>query len=129
MRFLRNLMGGDWLASVLTGAFYTAVVARMDKPHPILAVSVFGAVYALAVHGLMSLFGVRRWGWVVAGMLCGPLPAAILMPHNLERPEERGGAILAALLLGIFLGLVRWAREARREAQAAARPVLGDPGE
>lgn len=129
MRVLSRLRSGDWLASVLTGVFFATVVGRIDRPHPILAVALLGAVYALAVHGLMSLFGVRRWGWVVAGILCGPLPAALLASASPDKADERGGAILVALILGILLGLVRWAREARREAAAGAPADPDSAGE
>lgn len=129
MRLVSRLLRGDWLASVLTGVFFATVVGRIDKPHPILAVALLGGVYALAVHGLMSFFGVRRWGWVVAGILCGPLPAALLVSSDPAKGDERGGAILVALILGILLGLVRWAREARREASAGAGPRPDSVGE
>lgn len=114
MRRLRAWLAGDWAASVWTGAVFGLLVGRLQEPNPILVVMAFGGLYALAVHGLMSLFGVRRWGWLVAGALAGPLPFALLWAHGRVTQDERGGGIVVGVLLGLLLGLVRWARESRR---------------
>ncbi|HVS19847.1 MAG TPA: hypothetical protein VMT18_14675, partial [Planctomycetota bacterium] len=74
------------------------------------------------------LFGLRRWGWIVAGLVSGPVPYALLWSHQ-GSPEERGGGVLAGMLLGILLGLVRWAREARRADRPASAIESGEPAE
>lgn len=114
LRGVRTWLSGDWLVSVWTGALFGLLVGRLEEPHPILAVMLFGGLYALAVHGLMGLFGVRRWGWLVAGALSGSVPFALLWAHAVATQEERGGGIAVGIVLGLVLGLVRWAREARR---------------
>jgi hypothetical protein len=125
MRRLRALLAGDWLVSVWTGAVFGLLIGRLEQPNPILVVMAFGGLYALAVHGLMGLFGVRRWGWLVAGVLAGPFPFALLFAHGRVTQDERGGGIAMGMLLGLLLGLVRWAREARR-AEGALRGVGAD---
>jgi len=124
---VRRWLAGDWVASMWTGALLALAVGRIEKPNPVPGLLLLGAAYALAVHGLMMLFGVRRWGWVVAGLLCGPAPFALLMAHGVPAGEAGGGVVLGALL-GVLLGLVRWAREARR-ADRAARGAASDAGD
>jgi hypothetical protein len=123
---LRSLLRGDWAASVLTGVFFTLVLLRIEEPHGRFEVALVGAVYALCVHGLMGLFGVRRWGWAVAGFLAGPVPLAILSTPKPEEAGERAGILLLAALFGLLIGLVRWAREARRSDRAAGENELDD---
>ena len=123
---LRALFAGDWLISVWTGALFGLLVGRLEVDHPILGVMLFGGLYALAVHGLMGLFGVRRWGWLVAGALSGPVPFAVLWAHAVDGQDERGGGIAVGIVLGLALGLVRWAREARRSDRALGANGLDD---
>lgn len=129
MRRLRATLAGDWLVSVWTGAAFGLLIGRLEMPNPILVVMAFGGLYALAVHGLMGLFGVRRWGWLVAGLLAGPIPFALLFAHGRVTQDERGGGIAMGMLLGLLLGLVRWAREARRADGALGGAGAGDPTE
>lgn len=129
MRRLRAWLSGDWLISVWTGAVFGLLIGRLEQPNPILAVMAFGGLYALAIHGLMGLFGVHRWGWLVAGALSGPFPFALLWAHGQVTPDERGGGILVGVVLGLVLGLVRWAREARRSDRTARGVVASDRAE
>jgi hypothetical protein len=129
MRRLRALLAGDVLVSVWTGAVFGLLVGRLEQPNPILVVMAFGGLYSLAVHGLMGLFGVRRWGWIVAGALSGPFPFALLWAHGRVTQDERGGGIAVGMLLGIVLGLVRWAREARRAEGPPRGAGAGDRSE
>lgn len=122
---LRRWLAGDWVVSVWTGALVALVVGRIERPHPVPGLLLLGGLYALAVHGLMQLFGLRRWGWVVAGLVSGPVPFALLWSQQGGSAEERGGGVVAGLLLGVLLGLVRWARESRR-ADRTAPPSASD---
>lgn len=126
MRRLRSFLSGDWPISVWTGAVFGLLIGRLEAPNPILSVMAFGGVYALAIHGLMGIFGVQRWGWLVAGALSGPLPFALLWAHGEVTPDERGGGIAVGVVFGMVLGLVRWAREARRADRASGSNASND---
>jgi hypothetical protein len=65
----------------------------------------FGTTYGLAVFGVMRLFETRAGGNLVAGLLAGHLPAALLLGAAAGR-EERGGLLPA----GALLGALEWAR-------------------
>jgi hypothetical protein len=126
----KRVSAGGWWAALWAGAFFFVFVGRLEESHPIGQMAIFGALYALAVHGLMHVFGVRRWGWVVAGFLCGPLPASILWEPRPDQSEERAGGLLVSLIFGVLLGLLQWAREARAVGAAACPdPTTARPGE
>ena len=113
---LRRSLGGFGTA-MLAGGLFAVFVGRMGpetgRAHvPLLLV--FGAVYGLAVLGLMRLFGTRKGGHAVAGLLAGPLPAALLLGAA-EGQEERGGLLLAGALLGLLIGLLEWVRPRAEE--------------
>lgn len=126
MRRLRALLSGDWLISVWTGALFGLVIGRLSVPDHVPAAMLFGGLYALAIHGLMGLFGVRRWGWLVAGALSGPFPFALLLVRGSMSQDDRGGGILVGIVLGLLLGCVRWARESRRADEAPGRGAAGE---
>lgn len=113
MERLRRWCGGLWTA-MLTGAFFLLVIGRLDAadPKPVGSFLVFGALYGVAVLGLIRLLGARSWGHVVAGLLSGPVPAAVLSEASADA-GERGGMALATALLGVMIGLMEWQRRAR----------------
>ena len=77
------------------------------------ALALGGALYGLAVLGLMRVFGARRWGLAIAGLLAGPVPAAVLFVSAQTSKEERGGVVFLGCVLGLLLGLLEWNRSAR----------------
>ncbi len=101
---------GGWSTAVLAGAFFFLATGRIADPTQTqrLALLVMGALYGLAVLGLLRLFRVRGFGLVVAGMLAGPVPLALLMPVP-ENPADIGILWLAAVL-GALIGALEWMR-------------------
>ncbi len=115
MRKLRRWTSG-WANAMLAGCFFWVVVLRVAEPQPLLHLALFGALHGLAVLLLMRLFAVRSWGLAVAGVLCGPLPLAVLTQPSAAKADEWGGAVMAGMLLGVLIGLLEWARLSRVEA-------------
>lgn len=72
--------------------------------------AVIGALYGLAVLGLIRLLQPRRWGYLIAGLLAGPVPAAVLVMPMSEKSDDRAGLWVAAALLGLAIGLMEWGR-------------------
>lgn len=109
MRRLRRI-AVDALPSMLAGAFYMLALGRiLDEGGERLGLLLWGALYGLAVVGLVRLFRVAPFGYVVAGFLCGPVPAALLIQEPIAA-EERGGYWFVLALLGLFVGALEWAR-------------------
>lgn len=108
-----------WGTAMLTGAFAFVVGGRLGSA-PLPGLAVGGALYGLAVLGLIRLFPVRGWGLPVAGLLCGPVPISLLAGRGGE-PGERFGVALIFAGLGLLLGLLEWARQSRAESDAKGR--------
>ncbi|MCE9593255.1 MAG: hypothetical protein K8S98_03580 [Planctomycetes bacterium] len=87
------------------------LLAKGELAHP-LGLALLGALYALAVLGLMRVFGARRWGLAVAGVLCGPTPVALLAGTD-SSGEDRGGMLFVGALFGLVVGLMEWNRQSR----------------
>ncbi|MDF1800557.1 MAG: hypothetical protein P1V81_15375 [Planctomycetota bacterium] len=116
----------DGVPAAIAGAFLLAgaSLAFADKAAPgqTLILLVVGGLYALAVRALMGFLPLRG-GWsVVSGLLCGPLPAVILLSLKRQHLNEgdRGGLWLMLSLTGLFVGLV----EAGLQARATEDPSL-----
>ena len=114
----------DGVPAALAGAFLLAgaSMAFADKAAPgqTLILLVVGGFYALAVRALMGFFPLRG-GWsVVSGMLCGPLPAVILLSLKRQHMNEgdRGGLWVILFLTGLFVGLVEAGAQARASREA-----------
>ena len=105
-----------WGTAMLTSAFAFLIVGRLSD-QAVLPMLLVGAIYGLGVLGLVRLFPVQRWGLAVAGMLCGPIPTALMMGKG-GGGDDRGGAILATAVLGLLIGLLEWARQARSKSDA-----------
>lgn len=105
-----------WGTACLTGAISFLVVGRISS-QPVVPMLLVGALYGLGVLGILRLFPVHRWGLAVAGILAGPVPAALLMGGG-GTNDDRGGAILATVVLGLLVGLLEWARQARALSDA-----------
>jgi hypothetical protein len=110
---LKRALAGTGTA-MLAGAFFFVVVGRIDRLPPVGALALIGAVYGAAVLGLVRLFRARTWGLAVAGLLSGPVPVAVLAGSG-GSPDERGGIVALAAVLGTLIGLLEWARQAARE--------------
>lgn len=117
---MRKLRRGaaDALPSMLAGAFSALAMRVAGEGGGRLALLLFGALYGLAVLGLLRLFRAPGFGLVVAGLFCGPVPAALLVQEPLKA-EDRGGAWVGLALFGALLGALEWARA--RAARRAAR--------
>lgn len=118
-----------WLASslpaALTGAFFllgcSVIVASQFGPAQALLILLVGGIYGVAIRAVMGLFPVERWAYIFTGLLAGPIPGAIVLSlrhRSWTSNDDRGGAWLFAVLLGILVGLVEWAAEARRERES-----------
>jgi hypothetical protein len=102
----------------LAGAFLGATLAGLMPSGTGLLGLVVGWLYGIVVGGLMRLFRVPRWAYPLIGLLCGPVPLAVLMKST--STEDERGAVLLGLLAGLALGFVEWAHASFR-----ARPPAG----
>ena len=60
-----------------------------------------GWLYGVVVLGLIRIFPVAPRGRPLAGLLCGPVPAALLLPADLDADERRVLWLLGALLVAL----------------------------
>lgn len=106
-----------WGTALYAGALFAVVAGRVADPQgglgAILVLAMAGALYGLGVLGLMRVFGARRWGLIVAGALCGPVPAVLLFISPQTPEGDRGGVWFFGVVVGLVLGLLEWNRTAR----------------
>lgn len=110
-QLLRRRLEGTGTA-LLAGAMFFVVVGRLEPNTHVPGLALFGGVYGLTVLGLLRLFGARRWACLFAGLLCGPVPLAVLSKPSVE-PAEYGGMLVATAALGALVGLFEWSRQSR----------------
>lgn len=104
-RFFRGL-----LPATLAGAFFFMILGRVDDPGASrVGMLLLGGLYGIGIVGLIRLFRIAPWGYPVVGLLAGPLPLALLVTVDMSK-NDRGGALVLTALLGVFVGLVEWAR-------------------
>ena len=103
-----------FLASImpagLTGAFLALAfrLGEPDQPNRI-ALLVVGWLYGVAVLGLVRLFRVRRGLYPLVGLVCGPVPLALIANGDMD-PGGLGGGALVAALGGVLVGAMEWGR-------------------
>jgi len=111
---------GGLVPSALAGGFALSTLAAVSEPPVALVHSLLlGGLYGVFVVLLIRLFRVAPWGYPVAGIVCGPVPAVLLTAGNAELASnssagDRGGMWFVLLLFGLVLGLLEWARASRR---------------
>ena len=121
MRRLRRI-AADALPAMLAGAFGALGQRISEEGGNRLGLMLAGAFYGLAVVGLVRLFRVGSFGYLVAGFFCGPVPAALLVQEPIAgTDEERGGFWFALALFGLLVGALEWAR-ARAAGRGAPAP-------
>jgi hypothetical protein len=110
------------MPAALASAFFmlgcSVVVSTEFGPAQALILLIFGGVYGLAVRAVMGLIPVARWGYLWTGLIAGPIPGVIVLSlrhRNWADNDDRGGAWLFTIVLGMLIGLVEWAAESRRE--------------
>lgn len=111
MRKLKRL-AAQALPSMLAGGFL-ALGQRLSEEEASdrLGLLLWGALYGLAVIGLVRLFRVTSFGYLVAGFICGPVPAALLIQEPIAgTADDRGAFWLVLGLFGLFIGVLEWAR-------------------
>lgn len=113
-----------FLASVnhagLAGGFVLlAAGASSDAAQIVLLL--IGWLYGVAILGLIRLFRVARWAYPIVGMLCGPIPSAVLFARHMG-DEEWGGTAVVMALGGLVIGLLEAARESYLERRGGSRP-------
>lgn len=115
MKFLRGLMPAG-----LAGAFFllTAMAREIGGqshvPARILMALVAGWLLGVAVVGLIRLFRVAAWAYPLAGLICGPVPFAVL--GGKMGDDEWGGIWFLSSLFGAVVGTLEFARRRREEA-------------
>jgi hypothetical protein len=102
----------SWGSSVLAGALFALILARMTEPQSgqRLGPMLVGALYGLAVLGILRLFPVRGGGMLLAGLLAGPAPLALLAPGTEKNPGEFASLLLVAMVFGVIIGALEWTR-------------------
>lgn len=118
-RFLSNLV-----PAFLAGGFFLLAAGRLahDPSAGRLGLLLAGGLYGVGVVGLIRLFPIAPWAYFVAGFLCGPIPAALLVGRSMGE-EDRAGFWLLTALLGLLVGLLETARvHLRRGSEGEAEP-------
>jgi hypothetical protein len=114
MRILRRIGSTLAFPPGLCGAFLALVLFQLEPAEGSRVVSLLlGWLYGVAVAGLMRFFRVAPWAYPLLGLLCGPVPFALLVPGSTTR-DERGALWAMTAVLGLLIGLLEWARESRR---------------
>jgi hypothetical protein len=107
--------------SALCGAFLGAAIAAVEPGGTGLHGLIPGWLYGIVVGGLQRSFRVPAGAYPLVGLVCGPLPFALLMPVGAA--EDARGLIWVGMLAGLVLGCVEWAHARHR-----ARTVGGATG-
>jgi hypothetical protein len=85
----------------------------------------FGALFGIAVRGLLRLFPVAPAAFPAAGLLSALALASLLDHGDAEGP---GGTLLVAAIFGLLLGWLEWGSEARAlRLSSSAPPGPDDP--
>jgi len=109
MRRLGRFLSGA-MPAMLAGAFFVLALARLASDDGTrLGSLIFGALYGLAVVGLIRLFRIAPWGLWFAGIFAGPVPAALLVPRGADT-SETGGLWVACAVFGLLIGGLEHAR-------------------
>lgn len=112
MKRLRTFLAGA-APAMLAGAFFTLALSQLASPDGTrIGGLLVGSLYGMAVVGLIRLFRVAPWGSWFAGLLCGPVPAALILPRGGD-PSDRAGLWLLTALLGLLIGGLEHARRKR----------------
>jgi hypothetical protein len=108
---------GSLMPAGLTGAF-VALCFRLGEPGEPnrMALLLLGWLYGVAVLGLIRLFRVRTGLYPVIGLICGPVPLALIANGGMD-PSGLGGGAAVAALGGVLVGAVEWGRLRRRDAE------------
>lgn len=115
----------------LAGAFFGATLAGLAPGGVGLLGLVVGWLYGIVVGALIRLFRVPAGAYPLIGLLCGPVPIALLTGRGASQDER--GALALGLVGGLVLGLVEWAstrhhgQPAVKEASEAAFLAPGPP--
>ena len=104
-RLLRSLGPG-----ALLGAFFLFSVGRAGDPPAggRLVLLGVGALYGIAVVGLIRLFPVSSWALPIVGLAAGPVPQALFVDAGTS-PGERVSLFVCTAVLGLLLGALEWA--------------------
>lgn len=121
---MSTVVGFLWrlMPAGLAGAFLALAVGRVSEPAEANRLELLGLgwLYGVVVLGLIRLFPVAPWGRPLAGLLCGPVPAALLVQADMAEDERRVLCLLGALL-GLVIGALECAREHRAESPRETR--------
>ena len=113
MRRLWRFLGSFQHAG-LAGAFFFLAVLATEPDSSGIGSFVLGWIYGTGVLALIRLFKVTPGAYPVVGLICGPVPAALLLARQLGG-EQWGGVWLVMALFGCIVGTLEWAR-IRRDA-------------
>jgi hypothetical protein len=124
---MKRLLGFLWdsYTAAMTGAFVLGSFAMFTSGQfnvGRVSVVLLGVAYGVCLRALISLFPVKRWGLAIAGFIVGPLPITLVL--SLQRKswgseDDRGAVWLLLCVLGMLIGLMEWARDARRAEELA----------
>lgn len=108
---------GSLMPAGLVGAFFLLVVGRLMEPGQAnrVALFAFGWLYGVGVLALIRLFRVTPGVFPLVGLVCGPVPVALIANAGMQRGDLGGLGVLTALL-GVVVGTIEWARVRRGDA-------------
>ena len=112
MRRWKRLFGG-LVPAGMAGAFF-ALILRLRDPEDAnrFGLLLAGGLYGIAIVGLIRLFRVAPWCYPIVGLVCGPVPFAILANQGTEE-DMRIAMLPLTAILGLIVGCIEWARVRR----------------
>jgi hypothetical protein len=102
--------------TALGGAFLGAAIFAAQPGGRGVQGLIVGWLYGAVVGGLLRLFRVPSGAYPLVGLLCGPLPFALLMPVAANQDDR--GMIWVGMVAGLILGCLEWAHVRQRSAPA-----------
>ena len=102
--FLAGLMPAG-----LAGAFFALTILAKEPGASRIGLLLAGWLLGVAIVALIRLFKVAPWAYPLAGLVCGPVPVALITWSSAE-PEEWFGVWLLCALLGALIGTLELAR-------------------
>jgi hypothetical protein len=118
---LQKLVGWLTVPAGLAGGMLGAALGAVMPGGTGLPGFVAGWLYGVVIGALVRLFRVPPGAYPLVGLVAGPLPFALLMPHDAAAGDR--GVIWVGLVAGLILGCVEWAHAVHRRRAAGLAAI------